>query len=70
MNRRDRRAQRIPARLLKLAACPDCDSDVAVSDCGHIEVRHDDTCPWLAALEAAGGIGVRFGRHDDGRANN
>lgn len=24
------------------------------------EVRHDESCPWLAALERRGGLGVRL----------
>lgn len=34
--------------------CPDCDNDVELRYQGgvaHLTVRHDDTCPWLAATE-------------------
>lgn len=64
MNRRQRRASRIPARLAKLVGCPDCDSNIALSDCGHIEVQHDDSCPWFAALQAPGGFEIRYSRHE------
>lgn len=53
MNRRQRRAHRPPDWLTKLVACPDCDSDITLGECGHIEVRHDDTCPWYTALHTA-----------------
>ena len=64
MNRRQRRANRPPARLAKRVACPDCNSDITLSDCGHLEVHHDETCPWYANLKATGGAGIRFGRHN------
>ncbi len=64
MNRRQRRTHRAPTQLAKLVACPDCASDITLSDCGHLEVHHDETCPWYANLKATGGIGIRFGRHE------
>lgn len=38
--------------IVKIARCPDCDSEVCVGDIPpsgtiHVEVLHDDTCPWL-----------------------
>ena len=65
MNRAQRRANgnRLPARITKLLACPDCDSDTTLSDCGHLEVRHDETCVWYTALKRAGGYGIRFGHY-------
>lgn len=42
-------------RIARLAACPDCDSTVTVGsrwsegDVWTPVVRHDQTCPWLAA---------------------
>lgn len=43
------------------AACPDCNSIVEMEPLTHRinrgVVRHDETCPWLAAFEA------RAGRH-------
>jgi hypothetical protein len=30
-----------------------------------VAVFHDDTCPWLAAFERAGGYGVRFAHPTD-----
>ena len=58
MNRAQRRANgnRLPARITKLIACPDCDSDTTLGDCGHLEVRHDETCPWYTALKRAGNV--------------
>ncbi len=66
MNRRQRRtvAAGPPARITKLAACPDCSSNVTVGACGHLEVQHDATCPWYAALKRAGGFGIRYSRHE------
>jgi len=67
VNRRQRRAGSRAQQLARTVRCPDCDSDVVVVKVGarHYEgeVRHDDTCPWLAAFERAGGYGVRFGYH-------
>jgi len=66
MNRRQRRANRPPARITKLVACPDCDSNITLSQCGHIEVQHDDTCVWFRAFKQAGGFGIRFGHYNEG----
>ncbi len=37
------------------AACPDCDADVAIIELApgvyRGTVAHDETCPWLQALE-------------------
>jgi transcription elongation factor Elf1 len=68
MNRRQRRAagQRPPGphELEQYAACPDCGSDVVVTEVApevfQGEVRHDECCPWFADFERRGGLGVRF----------
>jgi hypothetical protein len=59
-NRRKPRATVTPdlvAVALAAARCPDCDADVNLrsQDGGVIEVdvRHDPTCPRLAAMEAS-----------------
>lgn len=35
--------------------CPDCNNDAALTQDSlgmwHLEIRHDDTCPWLSAYE-------------------
>lgn len=62
MNRKQRRAAGIPGGYLigapdVLAAldfhCPDCNSDIERWIDSHgihrVAIRHDDTCPWLAA---------------------
>lgn len=64
MNHRQPRANRLPAGITKVVACPDCDSDVTLGECGHIEIHHAETCPWYIALQAAGGLGIRFGHWD------
>jgi hypothetical protein len=46
------RAQR--SALVRAARCPDCASEVAVNRHGVAEVRHDDTCPDLAARTRTG----------------
>jgi hypothetical protein len=73
MNRRQRRANGHHGRAMNLAhaiRCPDCNSDVTITKVGHRhysgEVRHDDTCPWYADFERAGGLGIRLGHTDKG----
>ena len=65
MNRRQRRAGTRAQQLARAVRCPDCDSEVSVTQVAsrsyHGEVRHDDTCPWYAAFQRAGGHGIRFG---------
>ncbi len=58
-NRAQRRAaRRTPPAVAAYASsyeCPDCDADseLSVDDLGiwHLTIRHDSTCPWLAAYE-------------------
>ena len=64
MNRRQRRHSRIPAGITKLVACPDCDSDITLGACGHLEIHHDETCTWYRAFKQAGGYGIRYTRHE------
>jgi hypothetical protein len=46
--------------MLRLAQCPDCDSDVTIAelspDVYEATVAHDDTCPWFTAFR-----GIRRG---------
>ncbi|MCV7150527.1 hypothetical protein [Mycolicibacterium pyrenivorans] len=68
MNRRARRQHGrpslTPAEIQRVAACPDCGSEVESIQVEpgvyEVLVRHDDSCPWLAAFERDGGWGVRF----------
>jgi hypothetical protein len=76
VNRRQRRIQghRGAARqLLQAIVCPDCDSDVAITevapDVYQGTVEHDDSCPWFAAFKRAGGLGIRFGHTPDDQGN-
>lgn len=72
MNRRQRRArgQRRPGprELQQYAACPDCGSDVIVTEVAprvyRGEVRHDECCPWFADFERSGGLGTRVVKKD------
>jgi hypothetical protein len=74
MSRRDRREhdrQRrrlTPAQIRRVTQCPDCNAAVGSVEVGpgvhQVFVFHDETCPWLAALERGGGYGVRFGRRE------
>jgi hypothetical protein len=66
VNRRQRRAlghREAAHKLLKTAACPDCDSNVTVvevaPDIYEGLVAHDDSCPWFTAFKRAGGFGIR-----------
>lgn len=76
MNRRERRAngqrghrRHTQAQIRRVTACPDCNADVDSAEVGpgvyQVAVFHDDTCPWLAAFERAGGYGVRFAHPTD-----
>ena len=70
MNRRDRRRSQRgqrrppPGVLDAVARCPDCDSDVTVTQVApgayQGQVEHDDSCPWFARFQANGGRGVRL----------
>jgi hypothetical protein len=45
----------LPEALRRLLACPDCDSELEAFKVGvvlRLIVRHDDTCPMLARIEA------------------
>jgi hypothetical protein len=35
--------------LREASSCPDCRSTVRVLGDNHVEVQHDDTCPWWRA---------------------
>lgn len=71
MNRRQRRDRQrrkgtrpAPPGMAAVIGCPDCDSDVTVTEVApgvyQGQVAHDDSCPWLADLKARGGNGVRY----------
>lgn len=61
MNRAERR--KLPPPLAALAStlgairCPDCNNDTGLrqdaNGMWHIDVLHDDTCPWYRAHQAA-----------------
>lgn len=63
-DRRDRQPAPAPPGLRAAAACPDCDSDVTVTEVApgayEGQVAHDPTCLWMANLKAHGGQAVRF----------
>lgn len=64
-NRRQRRAGSRAQRLARTIRCPDCNSETTVVKVAprHFQgvIRHDDSCPWLAAFENAGGLRIRLG---------
>lgn len=55
MNRRQRRVHRQVPPALATYECPDCDNDIEIRldthGVVHLIIRHDTTCPWLAAKE-------------------
>lgn len=56
MNRAERR--KLPRALRDMDyRCPDCDNDTRIrqDNCGmwHLDVLHDDTCPWFTAYRKA-----------------
>ena len=49
----------------ELAACPDCDADVALSEDGPgqftvVVVSHDGCCPWFSPFVCSGADRVRL----------
>jgi len=52
----------MPAMLAALR-CPGCDADITMVEAApgvwQAQVRHDQTCPWWIAYQAAGGAEVR-----------
>jgi hypothetical protein len=46
----------LPEALRRLLACPDCDSEVELVKVEgiviHVNIFHDDSCPWLRSIEA------------------
>ena len=76
MNRRQRRGtgNRRPINDIdreRALACPDCDAAVTATEVAprvyQVIVRHDECCPWFAAFQRNGGLGVRFVRSEDDR---
>lgn len=58
MNRKMRRAaarrgERVITSARSTGVCPDCDADERLVEMAprlyRLEIRHDDTCPWLRA---------------------
>jgi hypothetical protein len=43
-----------PGDMVQAARCPDCDSDVTITEISpgvyRGQVEHDDSCPWYAEL--------------------